>query len=188
MLVVLWKHRREAACLWSVCNVGDWGQIREIHARGEHVIFIFETQLWQDMKVLKIILTQRHRQADEAFLKILDEMYQGKLSPGTERALEARVTSDPEDADCLRVFAKNAPANELNTSKFNALSGQSRDFFAADDGEARFLTGIDKVVPEKLTLKVGTMVMVLRNLKNGLRNGSRGRVLRFEDATGSSKT
>ena len=82
------------------------------------------------MKVLKIILTRRHRQADEAFLQILDEMYQGNLSPKTEQALQARVTADPADSDCLRVFAKNAPADTLNASMFDALPGQSREFIA----------------------------------------------------------
>jgi ATP-dependent DNA helicase PIF1 len=76
-----------------------------------------------------------------------------------------------------KLFSKNKDVESYNQAQFSALTTELVTFEAADGGcepyRGDFFQGLR--VPEKLELRVGAQVMLLKNLdiRQGLVNGAR---------------
>ena len=86
--------------------------------------------------------------------------------------------------DCLR-FPLREQVESANRQRLAALEGELMTFKAADDGEdnneIRLTKTLENVMaPKELTLKLGAQVMLLKNMENGLVNGSVGKIVAFK--------
>jgi len=82
-----------------------------------------------------------------------------------------------------RVFPLNRDIDRVNNLELAKCGGPSESYLAADDGEEPHLGTLQKncPAPDKLVLKRGAQVMLLKNLDaaHGLVNGARGVVVDF---------
>lgn len=81
-------------------------------------------------------------------------------------------------------FPLREQVDSANRQRLAALEGEEVTFRSADDGEEtgdRLRKTLENVMaPGVLTLKLGAQVMLLKNMENGLVNGSVGKVVAFK--------
>lgn len=144
--------------------VGDMGQLSPVE---DETGYAFETEEWWDAGVQVLELTTVHRQEDQAFVDVLREIRDGRLSDGGRALLESRVRAYDPDADppAVHIFTTNNQVDGVNGEKLRAIQAEEFLYLAVEEGDAKGLEQIDKncLSPRELRLKVGARVMFTRN-------------------------
>ena len=178
--------------------------------------WLFESWTWEELNVKTVFLQTVYRQKDDLeFVEALKNIRIGNSGAVREfQQLYQRNSSGTRDGRWeLRIVGTNAEADKINGSGLNRLRSPSATFFAEDTVEVpdeiddevaaereRDLRDLWRTklksscrVAEKLELKQGAKVMVLKNLEtftevDGVRtprrlvNGTRGYISRMEPA------
>ena len=183
--------------LAPVVKEGEWALLREYY----RTPYFFGSHALQQTQHVTIELTRVYRQSDQAFINILNEVRENRLTAESLARLNSRVAtsgkmkdesgksvnegSHPED-NChlstfnfsldegtIRLTTHNATANRYNEERMDALKGVRFTFRADVSG-----TFPESSYPaeEKLVLKKGCQVMFLKNDAQGSRyyNGKIG--------------
>jgi ATP-dependent DNA helicase PIF1 len=170
--------------------VGDFAQLPPFEGK-----YCFEATSWGKCfgDNDKLSLTQVFRQLDSKFLEVLDELRQGQCSAASLPTLSSRVMT-MEEIDSMVpappvLFPTNALASNRNEAKLAQLHGDVHTYIAED--ERKF--GCDHVdlsaAPDRLELKVGAKVVVIKNMKRlKLVNGSCGVVTRCTSGPNFART
>jgi ATP-dependent DNA helicase PIF1 len=184
--------------------VGDFFQLppvirREPGAQSNEKIFIFESPLWNEVVGVIVELQEIYRQHDPVFKKCLQEIRRGYLSDTSIQLLEH---CERKDWSTLRIrptllFPRRAEVDMINNTNIQAINKPSRCYKASivfgpnarvspDDADLkRAIEIMDREGPylPELILKEGAQVMLTFNMDqaNGLVNGSRGIIARFEE-------
>ena len=168
---------------------GDFLQLPPVRRSCDvQVSYCFETKVWEDLNFETVILQTAHRQTDEEFLSVLQEMRCGSLTEEGRAYLEARVVSVEQDAlgkdgtPC--VYAKNDQVDKINQQRFRELSGPSHTFECRDSGNSDWFGALHDLAPQQMELKLGAQVMCTRNLPgmDGPKNGSVGTITHFDSS------
>ena len=155
--------------------------------RGGGVKFAFEAKSWDTVIGAQVALTQVFRQKDPRFVSLLNEVRAGVVSPATITALKDAgkevLLQQQKGFKPTRIFAVNRDVDTLNAVELAKCVGEKADLMCVDDGSEPHLGALQKncPAPERLTLKVGAQVMLLKNVDQeaGLVNGARGSVTSF---------
>lgn len=165
----------------QVICTGDFCQLPPVMLLGS-VRYAFTARCW----VLlfgehNYVLTRVFRQGGDArLLKILREVRAGQLSPESIEILETECRPRADDLAMPIIFALRKHVDASNERSLEDLSGDVWVSQASDSGKTYLLK--DLLAPRVLRLKIGAIVMFLRNdLSRGLRNGSLGKVVGFVD-------
>lgn len=166
---------------------GDFFQLPPVPERNQVAKFAFDATTWKTCIELTILLTHVFRQKDPTFANMLNEMRLGKLSTST--IAEFRKLSRPldfkDDVEATELFPTRNEVDSANNGRMTRLDGQLMTYMATDGGVAdlavrnRVLANF--MAPEKLTLKKGAQVMLIKNIDTQLVNGTLGKVLCFMD-------
>ncbi|KAL0779952.1 hypothetical protein CaCOL14_004436 [Colletotrichum acutatum] len=137
----------------------------------------FNSRTWADCNFQYIHLTKIHRQSDEKFITMLQNI---RLGHTTDADLNV-LLQHREVRNGIALFSLRGKARDYNNQELNKLRSHPEHFSALDhpkdlgdkDEKHRF----DK----QLTLKAGMPVVLLANLdvENGFCNGSQGKLVRF---------
>lgn len=182
--------------------VGDFFQLPPVTCDGE-TPFVFESQLWKDMRLKTYELTEYVRQKEEIFRNVLEEARRGELSKASLRVLRKRMNLDysQEPIQPTMLFTRRAQVDLINTTRLQKLTTDKQTFKATityhekalDEPDPLVLKAIEKLDRDssyavQLVLAVGAQVMLIKNTdpKKGMMNGSRGVVVGFE--SGDIKT
>ena len=180
--------------------VGDFYQLPPVARRGESSSFLFQSKEFDELigSENTIVLDKIFRQKDSHFLRMLNEIREGRVSDETDRSLQAKVREtkarlamhsiDDDSGDLTRLFSTNNPANALNARELEKLTGERRVFVATDfslDGSMDKLEAQFPKVPSRLELRVGALVALQRNIdpEAGLVNGTKGRIVGFQKSS-----
>ncbi|XP_069699947.1 ATP-dependent DNA helicase PIF1 [Periplaneta americana] len=168
---------------------GDFLQLPPVTRETEqknNIRFCFQSAAWERCVHSSFELTQVHRQSDPEFIDILQNIRIGRVTPEITSQLLATKIHSVEAAGILatRLCSHMQDADLINTSKLNQLTGDSKKFEAVDSDPYSTKT-LDQMtpVPSSLVLKVGAQVMLMKNINvsEGLVNGARGVVTKFDD-------
>lgn len=141
--------------------------------------FCFQTDTWSKVISASFELKTVHRQKDPEFIRILNLIRVGHVNEEITKRLLSTSTQKIETNDILatQLCSHTNDSNLINQSKLNMLSGETRHF-DAQDSDAAYTKQLDTQVlaPNRLTLKIGAQVMLLKNINisDGLVNGARG--------------
>ena len=126
--------------------------------------FFFDAKVMTRLRYVTIELQTIYRQQDADFVRVLNNVRDGRFDAYTAQALNSRL--DPafepkkNDSGWIRLTTHNATADRINMSKLRELRGKEYTFDAELDG----------VFPEnnapadmRLRLKEGAQVMFIRN-------------------------
>lgn len=138
--------------------------------------------------VLHQIVDQRNEYARVEFVQLLNELRQGFITPfaiESFRALSRSIVSSDSDLPPTELFPMRHEVERANSTRLAALQSPPVSYDARDSGSAApdkrkaVLAGM--MVPERLVLKNGAQVMLVKNVddQRGLVNGAVGRVLGF---------
>lgn len=122
------------------------------------------------------------------FVQLLNELRQGLITPfaiESFRALSRSIVSGDSDLPPTELFPMRHEVERANSTRLAALQAPPVSYDARDSGSATpdkrkaVLAGM--MVPERLVLKKGAQVMLVKNVddQRGLVNGAVGRVLGF---------
>jgi ATP-dependent DNA helicase PIF1 len=178
----------------KIVMFGDFLQLPPITSQKQK--FIFQSKLWSDINVYRYTLTSSHRHGDLQYLKILNEVRIGKMSPSSKKILSERVLLPPEGTLFTRLCVYRKKAAQFNQSELDNIQKPSTTFsckislrsntngnVTQNDWKSykKTMWFIEKFVPvpKELILKVGATVMMRCNtlLGSGICNGSTGKVL-----------
>jgi ATP-dependent DNA helicase PIF1 len=174
-------------------------------------IFAFESPIWETAGFNEyggtINLRQVVRQDDEEFIRYLNEVRIGYYSQEFHQRLQScLLINKPKPENGIiptKLYATNQQVDDENKMHLQALSGDVMTMIAEDKWKikpskpamAEYLReNIEKMIPEKIELKIGAQVMLLRNRSRmtfggaiqgtgpSLVNGSRGRIVAFTES------
>lgn len=191
----------------QVLFFGDYFQLPPVGKDADNKKdFCFNCDAWKELAPEPVVLKDVLRQADKCFSDALNKVRVDEADARHLRLFYERDIPyhDPVPDDVLQIFATNDQADAHNRNCFEALTGKihafkAQDFFYTYTPEGRqsvhklcdlkehaLATAMAELkdfndqckAPEKLELKVGARVMLLRNLDvaQGLANGSCGTV------------
>lgn len=153
--------------------------------------FCFEAACWNRVVAGSIVLHEVFRQRDPAFIRFLNALRVGEVHPWMTELLRRRSGTKLAELERsaagirpTRLYSRNVDVDRENAAALAACPGEEQVFVAADEGVEPLLTMLKRNAraPERLVLKVGAQVILLKNLDldQGLVNGITGKVVAFE--------
>ena len=119
---------------------------------------------------------------------MLNEMRVGKLTQSSINAFHKlhRQLNFEDSIDATELFPTRDEVERANRTRMQQLQGRPFVFDAIDGGTIQDVAQRDKMLnncmaAQQITLKKGAQVMLIKNLDDGLVNGSIGRVIAFMD-------
>jgi ATP-dependent DNA helicase PIF1 len=185
----------DRACRWirhnekpfgglQVILVGDMFQLPPVVRGSSETDFAHHSNAWRVAELTPCYLTEQHRQgADDNLLGILRSMRQGGISPEERRTLESRTGLNPDET-ITKLYTHNVDVDSLNNQKLSQLDGPAHEFYMSGKGSEWEVDKLKKnlLCPEKLELKIDAEVMFVANdFEAGFVNGTRGRVIGFQE-------
>ncbi len=183
---------------------GDFFQLPPVpdFGSGRNIRFAFDADTWQTSVHHTIGLTEVFRQRDPGmsilhsiisilltmlpvFANMLNEMRLGKIPDSTLKAFRSLDRPlPPSTIDPTELFPTRNEVDRSNTHKMAALKGKGKLYVAEDGGTIKDKQQLDRLLanimaPKMIELKKGAQVMLIKNMDEGLVNGSLGRVTRF---------
>lgn len=166
---------------------GDFFQLPPVPESGKQAKFAFDAGTWTTSIDHTIGLHHVFRQKDPVFANMLNEMREGRLSQDSIarfRTLSRDLPKSTEDIEATELFPTRPEVDRANESRMRLLDGKEYIFEANDGGTAPTKEQRDRLlqhcmVPERLTLKKGAQVMLVKNMDDTLVNGSLGKVTMF---------
>jgi ATP-dependent DNA helicase PIF1 len=146
-----------------VIAVGDFAQLPPI-GNGRFRPWAFMHPVWQLSRFEPIILKTMVRMEDEAYLKVLNEVREGKVSDNLKRFLESRMNV-PDEFDGTRLFPLRNATEKYNLEKLETLSGKTFRVLTKYTGNADSVEYLKTTapIPEVLCLKKNALVMIRVN-------------------------
>ncbi|KAA8567812.1 hypothetical protein EYC84_008267 [Monilinia fructicola] len=168
---------------------GDFFQLPPVpdyNHKGRDVKFAFDAATWKTAINHTIGLTEVFRQKDPVFANMLNEMRLGRVSQDTIRAFAGmkRAINYEDDLTATELFPTRGEVENSNTFRLRSLHGKSYRFNAIDSGSisdegVREKLLSNMMAPKSIELKKGAQVMLIKNMDDGLVNGSLGKVVAF---------
>nr|WP_294794811.1 HRDC domain-containing protein [uncultured Mucilaginibacter sp.] len=160
----------------------EWGILRPYY----DTPYFFSSQVLQKAPYVRIELDHVYRQKEQAFVDILNEVRNQRLSEKSLVLLNERYVPDfKPDADdpYITLTTHNNIAQQINSEWLSALTSEEVEFTATIRGEFPkdgYPTEIN------LKLKIGSQVMFVKNDSSAEKlfyNGKIGTITRIEDKT-----
>ena len=149
--------------------------------------YCFESPVWREVFGDRVFeLLDIFRQKDERLITLLNNIRYGEISDSTIRLINTlkRDIRPPSGIVASMLVPVNSRADAINGMELEKLSPQPSYVYQANDwaADAYTLELIPKLTlfPDRLPLRVGAQVMLLKNYaQEHLYNGSRGVVVGF---------
>ncbi|GME66855.1 unnamed protein product [[Candida] boidinii] len=173
----------------QVVVCGDFYQLPPVVKNTDEPQYTFESKAWNDAIKYTIILKKVFRQQfDKGFIEMLNEIREGYVSDSTCKKFNALSRELEPKAGVIpaKLFSTRREVDYANSEMLTKLPGEEVSFKAVDggymedaDARARLLSSF--LATDKLSLRVGCQVMMIKNIDDKLVNGSLGRVIAFID-------
>lgn len=159
--------------------------------------FCFEAKCWDKLFPRVVYLTEIIRQSDKKFQKVLNTIRLGIVNEKVKKLLDSRKGIKLENEFGIlptQIYTTNNDVEVINQRELDKLYEKTNCLFYEYDADIQFYYYVkdlqkeeekyfkDCIALKTLQLCEGAQVMLLKNLdvENGLANGSRGVILRFE--------
>ncbi|XP_049708548.1 ATP-dependent DNA helicase PIF1 isoform X2 [Elephas maximus indicus] len=164
---------------------GDFLQLPPVTKGSQPPQFCFQAKSWRKCIPVILELTEVWRQADQAFISLLQAVRLGRCSDEVTRQLQATAAHKVgrDGIVATRLCTHQDEVALTNERWLQELPGEVHSFEAMDSDPEQART-LDAQCPASrvLQLKLGAQVMLVKNLavSRGLVNGARGVVVGFE--------
>jgi len=167
---------------------GDFFQLPPInHQNSRQGGFVVNSQVWQQFDPVICYLKEQHRQDDEELLGVLNALRAGTLRQSHLDTLLARSEVHPDEFEVVtELHTVNVDVDTLNAAKLKEIDEDEVSYERLETGPKAFVETLDRSVlaPKELKLKLGALVMAVRNSQERKYvNGSLGVVVAFDPDT-----
>ncbi|CAJ0861078.1 3151_t:CDS:2 [Entrophospora sp. SA101] len=161
---------------------GDFLQLPPVPSNGVNYKFCFEAASWNRCINVKLQLSVVFRQKESALVEMLNEIRMGFVSQKTTDIMN-KLINPPKYPDDGILVTEFYHLEKLKTKKYT--------YYSIDYDPPRY-GQIQKLVHNclalhKLELKRGSQVMLVKNIRKDLVNGSRGVIIGFYSKTTKKK-
>lgn len=172
----------------QIILVGDLFQLPPISRNNDPVDFIHLSAAWQELNLSICYLSEQHRQqGSDGLLGLLEAMRTNNLEDCHYDLLKQRLNQQSVTPKTLtRLYAHNIDVESINDHHLGQLPGDSKIYYLQSKGNKYAVEQLVKSIlaPEILTLKIDSEIMfVANNFQEGYVNGSRGRIVGFDNDT-----
>ncbi len=147
--------------------------------------FVFYSDAWARMKPAVCYLSEQHRQEDDTYTSILNNIREGNVYDENFGILEERLGAElPTHVLPTKLYTHNADVDTINFVELQKISGAEKKFDMYSKGRANLVEILKKscLASPELRLKVGAKVMFVKNnSEKGYVNGTQGEVIGFAD-------
>jgi len=166
---------------------GDFFQLPPVldnyHANDK--TYVFEAEIWEHLDPKICYLYQTYRHDDTVFISILNEIRRNSISDSNKTMLYNKINQPIDNKyNPTKLFATNADVDAINNLELAKIQEQphffTMDKWAINDFALKSLLKAC-LAPEILQLKVGAIVMFLKNHGSSYANGTIGKVIRFDE-------
>ncbi len=148
--------------------------------------FVTGSKAWSDLNPVICYLEEQHRQDDDSFLAILNALRAGDVRRHHAEALLKQVNV-PLDGAVTELHTTNSDVDWINAVQLEGMAGDEHVFHMEMTGKANYVESLKRscLAPEQLVLKVGALVMRIKNSQDKKYvNGSLGTVKSFDEISG----
>ncbi len=174
----------------QVIMCGDFFQLPPVTRGNEDGSFVYKSDVWSQMDLKICYLEEQHRQSDDAFLTVLNDIRNNDVSEDTMNYLAARFEAKVENFDTpTKLYTHNIDVDAINAKELQKLSSVAHVHKMSSYGKSDLVELLHKscLAPEQLALKEGAQVMFVKNnFEKGYVNGTLGKIIGF-DATNYPK-
>lgn len=167
--------------LAPVARPEEWGRVSQFYDSP----YFFSSYAFRMLQPLTIELQHIYRQNDKAFISLLNEVREGKVSRPTLDKLNSFYDPDVTQRlpkETIMLSSHNNGANEVNSEQLKRIDSKTYRYTAAIDG---IFPKNMYPVAEEIELKVGAQVMFCKNdtTPSGPRyyNGKIGQVVKLSE-------
>ena len=141
-------------------------------------MFAFESKAWDQLKMVQRNLTHVFRQSDSVLVGMLNNMRFGRVDPKAEAFFQGLARTPQVEANLLtHLYCTRNEVESHNVKCLDQLEGPVTTFNSIDWSEYKDFKMDDYcLAPKQLKVKVGAVVMLIKNLSTTLVNGTIGKV------------
>lgn len=168
---------------------GDFFQLPPVTRDNGPKKFAFESEAWLKARMKICYLEEQHRQEDDDFLKILNEIRNDKVSAWARERLASRLQKKIEGFDKpTKLYTHNLDVDRINKQELGKIIAKPKTYDMTTKGAKNLVENLKRgcLAPEELVLKIGAIVMFVRNKFSGSEalyvNGTMGTVIGFSGA------
>ncbi|MGB8815765.1 MAG: AAA family ATPase [Minisyncoccia bacterium] len=166
----------------QVILCGDFFQLPPVSRMGEREShFSYKSSAWKDLNMRICYLDEQHRQKDQNFLKVLNDIRGNCVSEDTLLILRERYNKKTiQNIEPTRLHTHNINVDSINEAELAKISGQTFVFNMEEKGRKPLLDSLKKscLAPEILKLKIGAKVIFVKNnAEAGYANGTLGKII-----------
>ncbi len=147
--------------------------------------FVFYSNAWAKMKPAVCYLTEQHRQEDDIYTRILNNIREGNVHEENFTLIEERLGAElPISVLPTKLYTHNADVDTINFIELQKISGVEKKFDMYSKGRSNLVEILKKscLASSELRLKIGAKVMFVKNnSEKGYVNGTQGTVIGFAE-------
>ncbi len=168
----------------QIIMCGDFFQLPPID-KNKQPRFAYDSFAWQDPEMKVCYLEEQFRQDDSKFVNILNKIRDNNAGQKDLDLLKQRLY---KPVNCpirpTKLYTHNVDVDAINDYELTRISGNEKVYNMAEHGPKELVDFLKKscLAPEKLKLKVGAIVMFVKNnFDSGYVNGTLGKVVDFDE-------
>ena len=145
--------------------------------------FVFYSDAWKKMNPAVCYLTEQHRQEDDLYTDILNNIREGNVCEENFVHIESRLNNElPKGVEPTKLYTHNVDVDTINLLELKKIVGPEKKFDMYTKGRENLVQILKKscLATDELRLKVGAKVMFVKNNSElGYVNGTQGTVIDF---------
>lgn len=170
----------------QVVLCGDLFQLPPIKEGNlSEISFAYKSQSWKELDLTICYLDEQHRQIDDSFLKLLNEIRSQEVSEYTFEKLSARLnTRLSSDFSATKLYTHNRDVDSENNYELEKIDSKAQTYAMVTSGKKEIVEVLKKgcLAPETLVLKKEAAVIFIKNNPaKGYINGTLGKVIDFNE-------
>ncbi len=170
----------------QVVLCGDFFQLPPVSRPNEpEAYFAYRSKVWGEMDLKICYLEEQHRQSDDSFLGLLNDIRQNNVTEDTLELLKERYMKEPVSfSNPTKLSTHNVDVDSINDNHLLSIGGDARTFTMLTKGKAGIVETLIKscLAPQNLILKIGAKVMFVKNnFEKNYVNGTLGIVESFDE-------
>jgi len=169
----------------QVVMCGDFFQLPPVDAKNGHPAFAYESSAWKRANIRICYLNKQYRQRDLGFIRILNKIRNNQADQDTLAKLKMRLRQaiKLKTINPIKLYTHNIDVDAINNNELSKIPGDEFNYEMMGYGPKELVGVLKKncLAPEHLSLKIGAMVIFVKNNFNqGYVNGTLGKVIGFD--------
>ncbi len=168
----------------QVIMCGDFFQLPPVN-RDQKPRFAYESSVWQNSDIKVCYLSKQFRQNDLKFTDILNKIRANRAGIEELNLLKTRLNQSISlSVKPTKLYTHNVKVDAINNYELSRISKKEMTYYMISYGPKNLVDFLKKncLTPEELKLKIGAIVMFVKNNFNaGYVNGTLGKVISYDD-------